>query len=388
MQLGLHRPSHTQDFSKIKIELREEELRDRVRTWAAVNAIAQRVSTMLGLPQSTIYDWTLTPCGQIDPGFLLPQDTEYRLLIERFNDKVTAGLYMSQSDPVGIANDHNRQVIRRFLSTDYQELEQEVSSGDTFVAAYLRAAGLHLRLSVLFDSSSSKSYLNDLQALYEAATSFLEAALNLEGPTGGSMLTFSTNYILQMIIAAGFTLLKLLSSFFANYVDIEYGRSLFTRTISAIRSISIKENDLPSRFAEVLAQFWRASGAASKTIQTTSDASENSLQLKVKCRMSMSLVYDSAWRWREEFQARGSLDKAVQNPTLPDSAADSSATSNAGDHGLVTSNVLDDPMVNGGFGGGYNEVFDPLNWMFDGDVEFPNFSLDDSRLDGPGIGLI
>ena len=88
MQLGLHRPSHTQDFSKIKIELREEELRDRVRTWAAVNCIAQRVSTMLGLPQSTIYDWTLVPSGKnIDPGFALPQDSEQRLLIERFNGK-------------------------------------------------------------------------------------------------------------------------------------------------------------------------------------------------------------------------------------------------------------------------------------------------------------
>ena len=296
--------------------------------------------------------------------------------------KVTAGLYMSQSDPVGITNDHNRQVIRKFLSTEYKELEQQVLNGDTFVMAYLRAAGLHLRLSVFFDSPTSKLYFDNLLALYEAATTFLEAILELQGPAG-SMLIYSTNYILQMMIAAGFTLLKLLSSFFANYVDLEYGKGLFTRTITAIRLISAQENDLPSRFAEVLAQFWRASGAGSKKpTQITSDASENSLQLKVKCRMSMSLVYDSAWRWREEFQARGSLDTAVQNPTLPDSAADSAATSNAGDPGLVSSNLLEDPMATGGFGQGYNDVFDPLNWMFDGDVEFPKFSLDD------GIGLI
>ena len=41
-QIGLHRPSHAQDFSKFKIELREEELRDRVKTWAACNVVAQR----------------------------------------------------------------------------------------------------------------------------------------------------------------------------------------------------------------------------------------------------------------------------------------------------------------------------------------------------------
>lgn len=42
MQIGLHRPSHTQDFTKFKVELMDEELRDRVRTWAAANATAQR----------------------------------------------------------------------------------------------------------------------------------------------------------------------------------------------------------------------------------------------------------------------------------------------------------------------------------------------------------
>jgi len=42
MQIGLHRPSHTQDFTKFKVELMDEELRDRVRTWAACNATAQR----------------------------------------------------------------------------------------------------------------------------------------------------------------------------------------------------------------------------------------------------------------------------------------------------------------------------------------------------------
>ena len=42
MQIGLHRPSHVQDFQKFKAELMEDELRDRVRTWASCNAVAQR----------------------------------------------------------------------------------------------------------------------------------------------------------------------------------------------------------------------------------------------------------------------------------------------------------------------------------------------------------
>lgn len=45
LQIGLHRPSHAQDFTKFKVELREEELKDRVRTWAACNTVAQRYAS-------------------------------------------------------------------------------------------------------------------------------------------------------------------------------------------------------------------------------------------------------------------------------------------------------------------------------------------------------
>lgn len=50
MQLGLHRPSHAQDFSKLKVGFREEELRDRVRTWASCNAVAQRWAQIVTFP--------------------------------------------------------------------------------------------------------------------------------------------------------------------------------------------------------------------------------------------------------------------------------------------------------------------------------------------------
>lgn len=169
---------------------------------------------------------------------------------------------------------------------------------------YLRAAGLHLRLAAFFDSASSKDYNTDLLALFLSTSLFLECAFALEIPTGG-VLAYTSNYILQMIVAAGFTLLKLLNSSFAHHIDIEYGKTLFNRTIWAIRAISVATNDLPSRLAEVLAQLWRGGGAGSRMPYNDNDIPDSSLQLKVRCRMSMSLVYDSVWRWREEFQAKG-----------------------------------------------------------------------------------
>ncbi|KAL9099774.1 MAG: hypothetical protein Q9163_004773 [Psora crenata] len=391
MQIGLHRPSHAQDFTKFKVEFMEDELRDRVRTWASCNAVAQRyvkefhsqwptntyqrVATGYGQPPSTFYDWTLTPSGVFEPGFILPNDAQNRLMIERFSSKVTEALYRNYSDPVGLASEEERSTLTKFLAQDYEELERRLQFPDSFSFLYLRAAGLHLRLSILFASPTSKDYNDGLFSLWKATTAFLESAFNLE-TSAGKLVAHSSNYVLQMIIASGFTLLKLLNSFFASFIDLAYGRRLFTETIHAIRAISVTKNDLPSRLAEVLTQLWKGSGAGSKSPQPVSNAMENSLQLKVKCRMSMSLVFDSVWRWREEFQAqgRGNLEAALKNPTNPDSNFESCATSVAG-HSHATSVAPGEQhtITPDGFGVGesFNEVFDPLNWMFDGFVDFP-----------------
>lgn len=176
---------------------------------------------------------------------------------------------------------------------------------------YLRAAGLHFRLSAFFDSPESQDYHAHLTSLWQATTSFLGRVFDLD--TVGGLLLHASNYILQMIIAAGFTLLKLLNSFFADSGKLAHGRDLFLKTIKAIRTISVATNDLPSRLAEVLAQLWKSGGSGLRAGQAQAKSLENSLQLKVRCRMSMSLVYDSVWRWREEFQAkeRGNLESKL-----------------------------------------------------------------------------
>jgi hypothetical protein len=67
--------------------------------------------------------------------------------------------------------------------------------------------------------------------------------------------------------------------------------------------------------AELMVQMWN--GARLEHNQHNFNSNDNSpiqmddsLQLKVRCRHSMSLVFDSVWRWREDFQAsgRGTID--------------------------------------------------------------------------------
>lgn len=222
-----------------------------------------------------------------------------------------------------------------------------------------------------------------------------------------------------MTVAAGFTLLKLLNSFFATHIDFEDGKRLFTNAIIMIRKISVQTNDLPSRLAEVLSQMWRGSVGGgyrertSNPLAMTKGEMDGTLQLKVRCRMSMSLVFDSVWRWREEFQAKGhgNLDcnsptecsciaannqtAAVKNPTNPESAAESSASSTA-DPSLSSNlpmtsfapnalSLTPGPAFHGAQPMEANyEVFDPLSWHLDGFIDFPypSFAGIDGSLGG------
>lgn len=110
------------------------------------------------------------------------------------------------------------------------------------------------------------------------------------------------------MLAAGFGLLKLNYSFLGQHgLDTESAKVLFRKTIFALRGMSVSENDLAERLAEVLAQVWMSGRVRAEPNEDNIGVgdSDDSLRLKVRCRMSMSLVYDAVWRWRQNFQLKG-----------------------------------------------------------------------------------
>lgn len=161
---------------------------------------------------------------------------------------------------------------------------------------HLRAAELHFRYFVFLGSSPRS---DDLTKLFVATTSFLGRVLDLE-TSPGELIGHSTNYILQMIVSAAFALMKLLKSNFSRHIDFNHGKLLFNGAISAIRRISVMDHDRPIRLADILAQMWNAGSPKPE---------EDGLQLKVRCRMSMSHVYDTVWRWRQRFRPTKSIEE-------------------------------------------------------------------------------
>ena len=169
---------------------------------------------------------------------------------------------------------------------------------------HLRAAELHFRYFVFLSTNPRN---DDLTKLFIATTSFLSRVLDLE-TSPGELIGHSTNYILQMIVSAAFALMKLLKSSFNRNIDFNHGKLLFNGAISAIRRISVMDHDRPIRLADILAQMWNAT--------SPEPAEEDNLQLKIRCRMSMSHVYDTVWRWRQRFRPVKSIEEMQGNLSL------------------------------------------------------------------------
>lgn len=312
LQIGLHRPDHAQDFTKFRVEVRQAELQDRVVVWSVCNIVAQRIATAYGQPALTMYDWTLgSKPIESNPSYELPAVIWNRLLIERFVDKVSKTIYSNPRDPVGLPDDDTRAQLVRILSCDFEALQDKLRNDTSPITnIYLQAADLHLHLSIFFSHRDLPSYRIDMLNLYNATTSFLETCLSLESATSVNMsstylhglsLSHGTNYIFHMMLAAGFSLLQLMHHFLGQHeLDTQGATELLTRTIWSLRSTSVVENDLPERLAEVLAQVWKSGPrrASPRENGVVADEDGDSLQLKVRCRMSMSLVFDSIWRWR------------------------------------------------------------------------------------------
>ncbi|KAJ5683629.1 hypothetical protein N7462_006794 [Penicillium macrosclerotiorum] len=361
MQLGLHRPVQAEEFTTFRIEAQGEALKDRLHTWVICNIVAQNVATGYGQPPSTIYDWALEPASLKDADYHLPDDLVIRLRVEKFCDRVTKALYSNKPEPNEFIS-VEKLVIVQILESELREMEVEFGRDISAInMIHLRAAELHLRYFV-FLSSNARS--DDLTKLFIATTSFLGRVLDLE-TSPGELIGHSTNYILQMIVSAAFALMKLLKSSFSRHIDFNHGKLLFNGAISAIRRISVMDHDRPIRLADILAQMWNATGPE--------PAEGDGLQLKVRCRMSMSHVYDTVWRWRQRFRPVKSIEEiqAAAAAANPDLLSTSGSLARPQDNSTLEDSALMLPTQfdeSGAFfnEAGFSEVFDSLNWVFEG----------------------
>ncbi|PYH77491.1 hypothetical protein BO82DRAFT_395311 [Aspergillus uvarum CBS 121591] len=356
MQSGLHRPVRAEEFTTLHIS-HGEAVRDRLQTWLVCNIVAQNVSTGYGQPSGTVYDWALGPSSLQDAEYFPSEDLLVRFRIEKFCDHVTRTVYNTRPEAADFISTEKLMIVQ-LLENELENMETELGRNISRInKTYLRGAELHLRCFVFLGTNARKE---GFTKLFVAATAFLSQVLELE--TSGQ-IGHATNYILQMTVSAAFALLKILKSRIRHQIDFEYGKLLFNGAISALRRTSVMRRDRPDRLADVLAQMWNATDTASWPFDE-----EETPQLKIRCRMSMSHVFDTVWRWRHQFRA-GMNANGVQCATAAKPNEEGGTRGGQSDGPLMDSLFMCPPQVNEGTAmptdGDFSEIFDSLVLVFD-----------------------
>ncbi|KAH3904297.1 hypothetical protein HBI56_008840 [Parastagonospora nodorum] len=408
MQIGLHQPTHAQDFARTKVRLRQEDINDRLRTWAVCNTVAQTVSTGNGQPSITLYNSTLEFKTEDENDMLiLPPTLFVRLRQERAADRIGRHLFSTHKNWT-----EDAAII--YLNMEAERLKAERIAVDgvdiDLEELYHCAVALHMHLYSFFIKDLRLERREDLVALYFAATGFLDRVFKLNRD---NKLLFVPYYIMQMSLAGGFALLKILNSDFASRLPPDKGRKYVLQTVEVLRKAKVWPNDLLDRFAEVLAQLWKESSrgrslhsmsqspsvsnagmtlnyqmqqAQQSPVQqhsqhqrrSSAGLADDPLGLIVRSRKSMSVVFDCVWRWREA-QVSGAADQldstVMTNPTNPDSSSNSTPPPDAivenPAHSLPNFNphlnTLSMPLQlpQGLASANSFEFFDSVSWMLD-----------------------
>ena len=177
---------------------------------------------------------------------------------------------------------------------------------------YLFAARLHLHAFYLFDDPSIDGYTDRLVTLYETAATFMEHSLETENQDGDFFL-HCPFFCYQNFLCASFIVLKIMmNGYFGSLIDAKAGKDLLNSAISALRKMSVANNDLPARLSDVIGYF-----CALPDHGAVSGDTPDGLRLRVRNRLSMSIVYDLLWQWRKYFQMGQTSNDPNNNRITP-----------------------------------------------------------------------
>lgn len=248
-----------------------------------------------------------------------PHDIALRwhLRIEQFRYRVSQALTSNALDPAGFMSARERLSLYRLLNASLVDLEREAinmtrngfaplkPANDANDCAaitryYLAAARLHLHSFYLFDEPSVDGYSDRIVVLYQTAFSLIEQCLEMDNQESG-FFHYCPFFCYQVFVSAAFIILKvMMNGYFEKLLDIEAGKRLLDAAISSLRKMSVANNDLPGRLSDVIGFFCTLPDP-----RVISGDSVDDLRLRVRNRLSMSIVYDSLWEWRKHFQADG-----------------------------------------------------------------------------------
>lgn len=147
--------------------------------------------------------------------------------------------------------------------------------------------------------------MESLSRFYSLCINVIHAATQL---VQQSYFSFAMD---RSITLAGFVILKLVRSSLAPHLDLAAGEKAYIQAIQFLKSVSLQQADIYVRTALIMRDLW-----GSNKVFVKKNGQIESLGLRLRTRLGMSVSYDMFWYWREEFSN-------MQNPYGDETATSS-----------------------------------------------------------------
>lgn len=120
----------------------------------------------------------------------------------------------------------------------------------------------------------------------------------------------------RSVTLAGFVILKLVRSpVIAPYIDLAAGEQAFFQAVQFLKSVSLQPTDIYVRTALIMSDLW-----SSNKVFRKKNGQIESLGLRLRTRLGMSVSYDMFWYWREEFGNMKNPYSGEENTTTSNEA--------------------------------------------------------------------
>ena len=135
-----------------------------------------------------------------------------------------------------------------------------------------------------------------LSRFYSLCISVIQSAATMQTTQKIHLPSVSQSFIDRTITLAGFTILRLVRSPLAQHLDLLAGERAFSQAYDFLQNVSLQPGDIHFRTAHIMKDLW-----GSDKVFRKKDGRVESLYLRLRTRLSMSISYDMFWYWREEF---------------------------------------------------------------------------------------
>ncbi|KAH4683790.1 hypothetical protein HBI82_086970 [Parastagonospora nodorum] len=287
-QIGLHIAGVGQDFSRTPLKKDQDQKVIRARLWLCCVIQSIRTNIADGLPPTAE---SLLDCDERDRDNMVPYlPADLQFLHKTYIITLRAVVALSKMNIQSIHCDV--RVLRSLIGIfDQQMLSLSQSSPSEIDTLQLNCARIHILAFHFFAHPTNPGPdMESLSRFYSLCINVIHAATNL---IQQSYFSFAMD---RSITLAGFVLLKLVRSSLAPHLDLAAGEKAYFQAIHFLNSVSLQQGDIYVRTALIMKDLW-----GSNKVFMKKNGQTESLGLRLRTRLGMSVSYDMFWYWREEF---------------------------------------------------------------------------------------